>query len=235
MNSDCKVNSKDWHRAYLKTNCEHLFQDMNQLSANGVTRLTWSIGNAENSSVYYNLTRIYDYELQSKSDIVEWINRVDDMKFFIPGSICTAGTIREVQQTCLQLCIAKGYRKGHNNGNRTIDVSNLQLAELLLKMGADVAINYQEPSNGFTALHFACIRRDYLAIKLLIDHEANININSYKGKTPRDMLSINYKQAYEFLEFHTSPDKHPRTFWLDEKVYNDYDTLNNCHKCMSNI
>ena len=138
-----------------------------------------------------------------------------------------------VQQTPLQLVIAKGYEHRTGNGH-LVRTSNLQLAKQLLKLGADEEINYQEPAKGNTALHLAYARRNLRAIRLLESYGASRDIVNGDGKKPSEMLELTFNKVENLLRFHTSPDEHPNTFLLDERQFNDTANLANIRIHISN-
>lgn len=177
--------------------------DLNHIAGHsGVTPLTFDIGNSENDSVNELLKLAQNTQTAEQRAV--WINTPDKMK---------DSNQQLVAQTPLQLTIAKGYREKNGSGY-ALNVSNIQLAEQLLKTGADQSINYQEPRNGNTALHLAYARKDMEAVMLLKAFGAQENIKNKAGQTPSDLLSLSYKQAEQLMKFHTSPDDHPKTFEL---------------------
>ena len=58
----------------------------------------------------------------------------------------------------------------------------LELAKMLIDLGAD--INLQEKARGYTALHAAVENRKIDAIRLLLEHNANTNIQDAFGNIP---------------------------------------------------
>lgn len=50
-------------------------------------------------------------------------------------------------------------------------------------------INYNHSSTGRTALHIACCKQNYHAVKLLIDHGANIELKDKDNFLPHDLLN----------------------------------------------
>ena len=133
-------------------------------------------------------------------------------------------TISRVEHTALQLAILKGYKDEDGLG-RHIHTSNVALARQLLELGADRAIDYQEPTNGNSVLHFAYARRDLAAIDLLESYGASKDVENRKGEKPSHMLKLSYDKVNRLLRAHTSPDGHPDTFLLDEDVFNSLDNL----------
>jgi hypothetical protein len=133
-------------------------------------------------------------------------------------------TQTKVGQTPLQLAIAKGYTNKNGSGF-DLDVSNLQIAEKLLRLGAVQQINYQEPTKGNTALHIAYARRDFDAIQLLEKYGASQNIRNKDGETPADMLALSFSQVEKLMKFHTSPDGHPNTFRLEQREFDNTQNL----------
>jgi hypothetical protein len=129
-----------------------------------VAPLTWMIGNAENDTVEQILALAEQY--QTPEQRLVWINKTDLMirrrsfgfeSFYTPLSFGLFGVAlgeTRLEQTALQLSIAKGYQDKSGSG-RSISCSNLKLSETLLRLGADRAIDYQEPTLGNTASHIA--------------------------------------------------------------------------------
>ena len=207
--------------------------DLNQnLSFEGVVPFTWLIGNAQNKLVDELLTSAE--QNQTLDQRLVWINKTDTMmRYPEPMETETTGLcfglfsneghgkLTTVGQTPLQLVIAKGYTDKSNGGNMDLDVSNLQIAEKLLRLGASQQINYQEPTRGNTALHIAYARRDYNAILLLEKYGATRHIRNKYGELPADMLRLSFSQVEKLLTFHTSPDGHPNTFRLNQEEFND--------------
>lgn len=89
------------------------------------------------------------------------------------------------RNTALILCVAKGH-------NRPNDMPNYELTEFLLTLGADPDC---QDANGFTALHYAFLRRDKATVALLIKFKADFSIKNSDGKTPKDMLNSSYDEA----------------------------------------
>ncbi|MDP3560635.1 MAG: ankyrin repeat domain-containing protein [Legionellaceae bacterium] len=190
--------------------------DLNQeLSDSGVVPFTWFIGNAQNALVDQLLTSAE--QNQTLDQRLIWINKIDSMK--------RDGNLTVVGQTPLQLAIAKGYKDKSNDGKNDLDVSDLQIAEKLLRLGANQQINYQEPTRGNTALHIAYAKRDYEAIQLLEKHGACPYIRNKYGQSPADMLQLSFSQVEKLMVFHTSPDGHINTFRLNQEEFNDPNNL----------
>ena len=205
--------------------------DLNLLVHNGVAALTWMIGNAENDWVSY-LLRLSSKH-QNLTQRLSWINKTDQMSCVQESEQwCLWGlfrwdaklTISRVEHTALQLAILKGYKDVDGLGGH-IHTSNVALARQLLELGADRAIDYQEPTNGNSVLHFAYARRDLAAIDLLESYGASKDIENRKGKKPSHMLKLSYDKVSSLLRTHTSPDGHPDTFLLDEDTFNSADNL----------
>lgn len=225
----CSKGYKDSIMYYLRylsdEQCSQLLEkglDLNLQLQNGVVPFTWSIGNAENEWVYEMLEMSAKYQTLEQRLI--WINKTDSMIRFTETCPCARYKITPVQQTALQLTIAKGYEDIDGCGNQTC-FSNFQIAEKLLSLGADVAINYQEPTKGNTALHIAFARRDLKSVELLILFGASLGISNLEGKKPGDMSRLSFSQTETLLDFHTSPDGHPSTFVLKKLAFNDKSTL----------
>lgn len=218
--------------------------DLNQeLSFSGALPFTWFIGNAQNKLVDELLTSAE--QNQTLEQRLVWISKPDTMKR-LPQPIETEttglcfglfsnegyGSPTIVGQTPLQLAIAKGYTDKCDGGEKTIDVSNLQIAEKLLRLGANQHINYQEPTRGNTALHIAYARRDYKSIQLLERYGASRLIRNKYGESPADMLQLSFSQVEKLMEFHTSPDGHRDTFLLDQEEFNDPHNLQKISKAI---
>ncbi len=202
--------------------------DLNPIIHNGVACLTFMIGNAENSAVDFLLDMAARY--QTAESIKTWINKTDLMARWTLPERCycffsSKPLITPVQQTALQLAIAKGYTDKDGSGADLNGVSNLQLAKKLLDLGANEAIDYAEPAKGNTALHIAYARRDFDAIQLLIAYGASSDVINLDGNKPVDMLELSFKEVKKLLTFHTSPDCHPNTFSLDIKEFQNDQTL----------
>ncbi len=218
--------------------------DLNKEYGNGVLPFTWFIGNAQNELVSQLLTSAA--ENQTLEQRLVWINKIDSMtrqgrrdkdivaSCFGLFSSTDYAPDSDVKQTPLQLTIAKGYTN-KSGGGRQMNVSNLQIAEQLLRLGADQQINYQEPTRGNTALHIAYARRDYDAIKLLIKHGASQNIHNKLGETPADMLALSFNEAEKLMNFHTSPDGHPNTFRLEQEAFENAHNLQKIQQITSDV
>ena len=215
--------------------------DLNQEHHSGILPFTWFIGNAQNDLVDKLLTSAE--QNQTLEQRLVWINRTDTMTRKEPIETDTTalcfeifssygyGTQTKVGQTPLQLAIAKGYTDKSGSGV-DLNVSNLQIAGKLLRLGADQQINYQEPTRGNTALHIAYARRDYQAIQLLEEYGASQNIRNKDGETPADMLSLSFSQVEKLMKFHTSPDSHPRTFRLEQREFDNTQNLRMIYDCV---
>jgi len=193
--------------------------DLNLLHVeNGVAPFTWLIGNAENERAYDWLDLADKHQRPEQRS--KWINKPDNMQRYdeITGNVSTVG------QTPLQLAIAKGYTTVNGSGH-SVSIPNLMLAEKLLHLGANDRIDYAEPTKGNTALHIACARHDFPAIKLLIRFGASRDVKNAEGKTPLDMLSLTFTDAQKLLAFHTSPDGHSNTFVLNQEQFLNQENL----------
>lgn len=192
--------------------------------------IDWMIGNAENDFVDKLLSYVESH--QTLDQRLMWINKTDSMlrketqddAKLCYGLFSANIIISEFKQTPLQLAIAKGYI-GVNGRGFLLAVSNFQLAEKLLRLGANTAIDYQEPTKGNTALHIAYARRDYKAIALLEAYGASQTIVNKEGATPADMLSLTFSEAEKLLVFHTSPKGRFHTFRLDKDEFEDQQNL----------
>ena len=189
------------------------------MQTNGNAPFTFSIGNAENGWVDKMLDLAQQY--QTREQRLIWINKPDKVMRSYDEE---TKKITYVAQTALHLAMAKGYKTKSGDGS-PLSVSNLQLAEKLLKLGANYGINYAEPAKGNTALHIAYLRRDYDAICLLERFAAARHIKNLAGKTPCEMSTLSFEESKELLKFHTSPDRHPSTYLLDKAQFLDQTNL----------
>lgn len=204
--------------------------DLNPIVHSGVASFTFRVGNAQNDYVDFLLDVAERYQTQVQRSA--WINKKDEMvRFEFPDSYLSccglfspSARVTQVQQTPLQLMIAKGYKYVDGNGYE-MKVSNLSLAAKLLRLGAIDEVDYQEPAKGNSALHIACARRDIEAVTLLIGNGASVSIRNHDNKKPMDMLDISFESACALMRFHTSPDGHPGTFCLDKMVFSDQENL----------
>lgn len=206
--------------------------DLNIETDNGKLALTNMIGCGENDFVAKLLDHAKNH--QSLEQRLVWINKTDatirtqthdqTSVRLCYGLFCPTIIVSEVKQTPLQLTIAKGYI-GVNGNGFLLAVSNLELAEKLLCLGANTVINYQEPTKGNTALHIAYARRDDNAIALLNKYGASKTILNKDGATPPDMLSLSFDQAEKLMVFHTSPHEHSHTYRLDEDNFQESQTI----------
>lgn len=201
--------------------------DLNPITHNGIVRFTWMIGNAENNTASFLLDMAARYQPPESRKI--WINKTDAMyRYAFPTGCCcffsSKSLITPVRQTALQLAIAKGYTDKDGDG-QDLSPSNLQLAKKLLFLGANEAIDYAEPAKGNTALHLAYARRDFNAIKLLVEFGASPDVVNLDGKKPVDMLKLSFKEVQKLLQFHTSPDGQLNTFSLDIKEFQNEQNL----------
>ncbi len=206
--------TKEQRIAFLKKGL-----DLNKLSLNGVAPFTFAIGNAENDWVNNVLDDAKQFQRLEQRTL--WLNKPDEL---MRDYNETLQKPVYVGQTALQLTIAKGYVDLTGNGF-PLSVSNFTLAQKLLDLGANQCIDYAEPSNGNTALHFAYMRRDINAILLLEAFNASRTIQNFSGKTPADMLALSFAQVNELLKFHTSPDGHSDTFVLKKSLFSNQEIL----------
>ena len=143
--------------------------------------------------------------------------------------------VRPVSNNTLILLAAKGYE--HVNGdNSQMKVSSLDLMTKLLTFSEMRAvINYAEGSLDHTALHIACIRRNCEMITLLLTCGADPNLTNHCGQSPLNLLEdLSYASANVVLRYHTSPDYHPNTHWLDKDTYDNQDNLYYCRRLLEN-
>lgn len=98
--------------------------------------------------------------------------------------------------TALHLALAKGYTERTRDG-APLTVSSIDLMRLLISRCKNV--NVQE-RGGNTPLHIACVRRDPVMIRELLEAGADRSITNSYGETPIDMLRKTDPEAHEFLE-----------------------------------
>lgn len=100
--------------------------------------------------------------------------------------------------TPLILSIAKGYTHVPTEGEE--NNSQMAIVTKLLQKGAEVnAIDV----HGRTALHYACLHRNYEAITALVNAGATWNIKDTNSQTPLDLCCMNYKTASQQLRLAT--------------------------------
>jgi DNA polymerase III delta prime subunit len=199
--------------------------NLNPIKHGGVAMMTWMIADAMNNEVFILLLLAEKY--QTKQQVLNCVNKTDKMgrtslspRYFCSELFSNPGIPTPVEQTPLQVAIAKGY-KNTDGADNPLSKSNLQLAQQLLRLGAIDTINYQEPTLLNTALHMACARRDLPAIDLLVANGASQEIQNVYNKIPRDMLDLNFEEAQDLLKFHTEPHRHQgRTFYLNQDEFN---------------
>lgn len=95
----------------------------------------------------------------------------------------------------LHLAIVKGYNARAYEGNE-LTISNATLAHELLTKGANPNLKNKM---GYTAMHFACIRRDPKLIQDILRHGGDPSILAPGGKTCQDLLMLDFDEAYKIL------------------------------------
>lgn len=146
---------------------------------------------------------------QDRAQRLTWINQKYEQRKSVSTShtmtFCWTCTISysseldyELGYTALQTAILKS--DDHVDGIEDHHVKPyFHMARRLLELGADAAINYQEPYRGNTALHLAYLRRDLQAIELLESHGASNQVVNHKAEKPRQMLNYSQSKALDIL------------------------------------
>ena len=87
--------------------------------------------------------------------------------------------------------------KGWNHKNK--ETSQKEIILLLLSR-SDLDINVFELQYGYTALHIACLKGDYIElVKLLLEKGADKNKKSLKDELPVDLLNVSYEEVQKIL------------------------------------
>jgi len=73
---------------------------------------------------------------------------------------------------------------GHTALHNAIIAGHVSVVEELLLYGANIEERVTGKPNNWTAIHFASFHGNEAAVKILIDHKADINIKEDKGLTP---------------------------------------------------
>jgi len=90
----------------------------------------------------------------------------------------------------------------------------------------EIEINARHLFNGMTALHLACLRGDDPEfIKLLIAKGADTTAKDYFGRSPLDLLDIDFDKAKEII--YKLTDAEPTTARLQEMTRKDFDLQDN--------
>ncbi len=103
--------------------------------------------------------------------------------------------------SALHLAVVKGYKDRTADGAK-LTVSNKMLIAKMVENGADPN---QLNSDGFSALHLACARRDPEMIEILLNADADLSLCSTDGRCARDFLKIDYAEAKEIMASVTGP------------------------------
>lgn len=121
-------------------------------------------------------------------------------------------------KTVLHLALGKGYEHFTDNTREQTTHEPPQapvIQRLIDEMGQRNLLN-QKDDLGNTPLHIAMIRRDYLAVEMLLQAGAaqSLDTPNIKGQTPRTILeSIDYAFAREFIN------KYVRVFTLTKETW----------------
>ncbi len=104
--------------------------------------------------------------------------------------------------TALLLAVSKGWNHQDSENFMPNFFSRFypqrEIIKCLLKQKADV--NAVHLVNGMTALHIACLRGDDPElIILLFNNRANLNATDYEGRTPLDLLNLDYESAQKII------------------------------------
>jgi len=104
--------------------------------------------------------------------------------------------------TALLLAVSKGWN--HQDSENFVPnvfsrfYPQRKIIISLLEHKADV--NAIHLVNGMTALHIACLRGDDPElIVLLFNNRANLNAKDYEGRTPLDLLNLDYESAQKII------------------------------------
>ncbi|KTD78314.1 ankyrin repeat domain-containing protein [Legionella waltersii] len=185
------------------------FLDVNQ---NGNTLLIWLIANARNDSAKALLDCLKD-----KEDVTAFMNEFSNY----------------YRNSAIHLIVGKGYRNRDYNGNK-IQTTNLTLLEQILSYGADIdaqtrSDKYTPGLGGWTALHFACVRRDMAYIQFLLEHGANASLRNELGQTPLDMVKLESKKAESLLALQVGPNNFKEIYLADENIVEEIEQLFSNH------
>ncbi len=142
----------------------------------GNTALHWALGNANTLTAKVLITR----------SPTEFLSIKDDGRW---------------KNTPLHLSTAKGHKIGYENEGSAegshLTVSYAELTLQLIQKGADVnATN----ASGLTPLHVACLRREVLTIKELLEHKSRLDVVDNYDRTPLELLELNdYEGALNYI------------------------------------
>lgn len=104
----------------------------------------------------------------------------------------------------LHLAVVKGYTTEDKNG-KTLNVTNLMIVEKLLEKKANPNLKNHL---GYTPLHYACIRKDYAMIEVLLKYGADSSLKSPEGISCIDLLKMPLKEADIALDKVTGEREH---------------------------
>jgi hypothetical protein len=180
---------------------------------NGNTLLIWLIANARNDSAKALLNSLKD-----KEDVKDY---VDEFANYYRNS-------------AIHLIVGKGYRNRDYNGNK-LRTSNLTLLEQLLDCGANIDAQTKPNKSipglgGWTALHFACVRRDKEYIKFLLEHGAKPSLKNELDQTPLDMVKLGRKEAESMLALQVDPNNFKEIYVADEDLIEEIEQLFSDHE-----
>lgn len=128
--------------------------------------------------------------------------------------------------TPLILSVSKGWTHLANEGRES--PSQMAITIKLLQKGAEVnAVD----AHGRTALHYACLHRNFDAIAALVSAGATWDIKDINSQTPLDFCCIDYETASKRLEFATGGPK-DYTYTL---VRDNFDSSDLFYQSLSNL
>jgi ankyrin repeat protein len=162
----------------------------------GNTPLMWAIANANNEIA------------------LEIINQVGNTALFNRQD-----KLSSTGNTALHLLIGKGYETLSAEG-QNLTYPNKDLVEQIVKKGGGINIANQQ---GYTALHLACLRRDYTMLTHLLTSQENPNFEAKDAdnNTPNDLLVKNYQYAKKVLNLTVEED----CYILNQEIFEDKNNL----------